>query len=307
PQSTSAPSVELEKADAEGSERPESKEKKLSKILVWKVLCNENVPRGDAELISGFVSSEVERRSGASVISEEEIKTLIEGERVKQQCKSNEPSCMADIGNALGVDEAVTGELGIIGSFWLFNLRRINVRNAEVVKRVSVRVEGHVDGLMRQLPGLVAELYGQQPEADTPPGQGFIGAQHQESEHETGGGVPQDTTGQATAGSEIAVTQNRPEERSDGVALTTIAGHVLVWGGVAIGVVGAGAAYKFLETNEQYRNGDFGKQQEAENWATVAIASGLVAAAGVAGGVLLWLLAPEDEEPESPEPGVDHP
>jgi len=128
-------------------------------IVVWKLQANEGVKDADVNLISNFVTNQVAKYSGATVISEADIHTILKGEETRQQCGAENSSCVAEIGAALGVPEAVSGDIGKIGDFWMLNLRRINVRSATVVARSSRNIEGSVNELMRSLPGAVAELF----------------------------------------------------------------------------------------------------------------------------------------------------
>ena len=129
-------------------------------IVVWKLQANKGVDEADVNLISNFVANQVAKYSGAKVISESDIRTILKGEETRQQCGAEDSSCVAEIGAALGVPEAVSGDIGKIGDFWMLNLRRINVRSATVVARSSRNIEGSVNELMRSLPGAVAELFG---------------------------------------------------------------------------------------------------------------------------------------------------
>ncbi len=131
-------------------------------IVVWKLQGNENVKPADVNLISNFVANQAAKYSGSKVISEADIYTILKGEQTRQQCGMEDTSCMAEIGAALGVPEAVSGDIGKIGGFWMLNLRRINVRSAEVIGRSSRNIEGSADDLIRSLPGAVAELFGLQ-------------------------------------------------------------------------------------------------------------------------------------------------
>ena len=131
-------------------------------IMVWKLQANKGVDEADVNLISNFVTNQVAKYSGAKVISEADIHTILKGEESRQQCGAEDTSCVAEIGAALGVPEAVSGDIGKIGSYWMLNLRRINVRSAEVIGRSSRNIQGNVDRLIEVLPGAVAELFGKE-------------------------------------------------------------------------------------------------------------------------------------------------
>ena len=131
-------------------------------VLVWRLEKKQGVSDQEIDSISGFVTSEVERNSARKVISEADIATILRGEEKKQQCGVDGTSCIAEIGSALGVPEAVSGDLGRVADYWFLNLRRIDVCKAEVLKRASRNVRGDLNALIETIPGAVAELFGKE-------------------------------------------------------------------------------------------------------------------------------------------------
>ncbi len=129
-------------------------------IVVWKLAANEGVKEEDINLISNFVTNQVAKYSGSKVISEADIHTILKGVEKRQECGVEDTSCVAEIGAALGVPEAVSGDIGRLGTIWVLNLRRINVRTTEVIGRSSRQVEGEVDDLVLAIPSAAAELFG---------------------------------------------------------------------------------------------------------------------------------------------------
>ena len=131
-------------------------------IVVWKLQANKGVDAADVNLISNFVANQVAKYSGSNIISEADIRTILRGEETRQQCGAEDTSCVAEIGAALGVPEAVSGDIGKIGDYWMLNLRRINVRSAAVIGRSSRNIRGDINVLIESLPQAVAELFGLQ-------------------------------------------------------------------------------------------------------------------------------------------------
>ncbi len=132
-------------------------------IMVWRLQSNENIKESDVKLISNFMAAQVAQYSGRKVTSESDIDTVLKGDETKQRCGIDDDTCLVEIGNALGVPEAVSGDIGKIGSFWILNLRRVNIKTADSIARCSRSLDGSVDALIRELPGAVAELFGKEP------------------------------------------------------------------------------------------------------------------------------------------------
>ena len=148
-------------------------------IVVWNIDTKRGVDPRDAESISGLIASEVGYYTDREVISEADVYTIIRGEEKKQKCGSNDSVCLTEISGALGVPEAISGDLGKVGDIWILNLRRLMVREARVIARSTRQVEGSISDLVREVPGAVAELFGKKVEPAvglTPTGNPMQGA-----------------------------------------------------------------------------------------------------------------------------------
>jgi len=140
-------------------------------IVVWQLEAKTGVSQADVDSLSGYVTSEVEKYSGLSVISQADIRTVLQAEETKQKCgeEGDTDSCLTEICNALGVPEAVSGDLGRVGDLWILYLRRVDMNSVKVIKRSSRKTSGDITALVNALPGAVAELFGKK--ADEPPPQ----------------------------------------------------------------------------------------------------------------------------------------
>ncbi|MBI3180127.1 MAG: hypothetical protein HYZ27_10725, partial [Deltaproteobacteria bacterium] len=117
-----------------------------------------------ADNLTQLLALELRRAGGMSVISREEIKTMLDYEAQKQiiLC-TNDVSCLVEIGNALGVDYLVTGAVGKMDDIWMIHLKLIDVDAIEVVHRVSESYRGPERQLSQALRLAVAELLGRVP------------------------------------------------------------------------------------------------------------------------------------------------
>ena len=136
-----------------------AEEEKSEGIVVWRLEKKSGVSDNDIDSISGIITAEVERNSGRKVVSEADIQTILIGEEKKQKCGGGDASCIAEIGAALGVPEIISGDLGRVGTIWVLNLRRINIRGAEVIKRASRQIDGTISDLVRIISEEVEELF----------------------------------------------------------------------------------------------------------------------------------------------------
>lgn len=109
--------------------------------------------------LGGLVAVAVQRHSRGDVTSADDVRTMIGFERQKELLGCSDTSCLAEIGGALGVDELVTTEVGLLGTQYVVNLSRIDIKKARSISR-STRSAVGIDALVGVLDGAVAELYG---------------------------------------------------------------------------------------------------------------------------------------------------
>jgi len=124
-------------------------------------LAASGVAREVVETAGSLVPTEVRRACPAArVIADDDVKALLGLEQRQQMmaCRTDSPSCMAEIGGALGVDEVLAGRIGRLGSRVVLELRRIEVRKARVAASAT-RTMSSEEGLVDAIPSAVAEIY----------------------------------------------------------------------------------------------------------------------------------------------------
>ena len=236
-------------------------------IVVWRLQTKEGVTENDIDSISGVLAAEVERRSGRKVISEADIQTVVTGEETRQQCGAESTSCIAEIGAALGAPEAVAGDLGRIGSYWILNLRRINVRSVEVIGRTSRRIKGGEDALIESLSGAIAGLFGVETE-EVPP---------------------------------AVVTTGKTAEKP-GLGTLSKAGIGVMTTGAAMMIVGGVATWKTGEAKDNYEQTlKKSAKDDHSTWKSTSYAMYGLGAAALATGTVLLIVDMSRDRPDNPE------
>lgn len=128
------------------------------KIAVTDIKTVQGVAKGTATILSEIVVSEVARR-GYAVISQGDIDSMLGFEKQKQMLGcSEETSCLAEIGGALGVEYLITGQVGKIGSRFRISLLVVDARKAVVVARAAEFTEANEDALAETSEEMVGKL-----------------------------------------------------------------------------------------------------------------------------------------------------
>jgi hypothetical protein len=113
------------------------------KAAVLDLAPGEGVSTERARSFTEVITGEVGAHLQCSVLSRAEIRALVsfEVERQLSGCDSGS-SCLSEISDALGVDRVVLGTFSRIDSRSVVSLRLVDMRTAEVLRRVTDTFEG---------------------------------------------------------------------------------------------------------------------------------------------------------------------
>jgi hypothetical protein len=140
------------------------------KVAVMPVTSGEGVPGKTAEALTESVTAEVRHRSGAQVITQREITTLLSLEQQKAMLGCQNDACFAELGGALGVERVVSGDLSRLGESWLLHLKLLDPGKAQVLATSDRRLRGGtIDDVLDALPAMVGELFPPGPRPAAPP------------------------------------------------------------------------------------------------------------------------------------------
>lgn len=101
-----------------------------------------DVPPRLARALNPILLTELSRVQGMSVISQDDVRALLELEANKQQLGCNETSCMTEIAGSLGAELLATAGIGRLGSTWVVSITLIRVDSAAVVRRTTGKSTG---------------------------------------------------------------------------------------------------------------------------------------------------------------------
>jgi hypothetical protein len=112
-------------------------------------LAPNGVTKDVASSLTQVLSVELKRIHGASVISHDDIKAMLQLQEQKSKLGCDDASCLAEIGGALGADKLVVGSIAKIADSYLVALRLLSVRTVKVESRISESFMGGEDQLIR--------------------------------------------------------------------------------------------------------------------------------------------------------------
>ncbi|MDD5675970.1 MAG: SUMF1/EgtB/PvdO family nonheme iron enzyme [Chitinivibrionales bacterium] len=119
------------------------------------------VTQDNLERVSDFIAMEYEKKSNTKVLFLEDIRQMLQSEGLQGLLSCFSDSCISQIGNALGVDLVIVGNLGQLGNNYLFSLRMIDALRNNVLERASAKVNGDIGKILDEIPRMVGKLASQ--------------------------------------------------------------------------------------------------------------------------------------------------
>lgn len=126
------------------------------------------------EVITGEVGEHLQE-GACSVLSRAEITALLSFEVERQLSGCDTSTCIAEIGDALGVDRLIIGTISRIEARTLVALRLVDMRSLQVIRRVTDSFEGPDDDSLKWIGWLARRVsmadesrVGARPVVDTP-------------------------------------------------------------------------------------------------------------------------------------------
>jgi hypothetical protein len=127
-------------ADEPPAAAASAKPHKLMRLAVYDLAVAGVDPRVGA-LVTDSIVVELRKLEGVSVVGMAEVRAMLQYEAEKQVLGCNAgPACATAVGEALGVDQILVGELSLVGGESVFTLRLIDETNATAVDSYTQRL-----------------------------------------------------------------------------------------------------------------------------------------------------------------------
>jgi TolB-like protein len=194
------------------------------KVAVIDLKAKRGIDEMTVSSLTDLICTEIAALGKYTVIGRDDMQAMLEHIADKQLLECDDTKCLAQVGGALGVQQLMTGNIGMIGTTYLINLKLIDIENVQVLNRISEEYKGDEAGLIGKLKDCVAVLFNEkrpaQVIAPVPP--------------------PAPVTEAKPAEPQLApVVQMAPKEEKHG-------GFPWLWVGLGTVVVGGGAVAAYM-------------------------------------------------------------
>lgn len=131
----------------------------LIKIAVMDIKAKQGVNPQVTSSLTDLICTQIANIGTHEVIGRDDMQAILEHIADKQLLECDDTKCLAQVGGALGVQQLLSGNIGMVGTTYLVNMKLIDIDNAKVLKRISREYAGNEAGLIQEVKNCVAELY----------------------------------------------------------------------------------------------------------------------------------------------------
>jgi hypothetical protein len=121
-----------------------------AKTFAVPTLVASGVPAEVAQSLSRLLAHQLgEELPGARVVTEDDINAMLSYEAAKDRLSCDgEVTCLTTIGGALGVEQMISGHVGIMGPYTVLHLQLLDIGSADVRARVTELFRGDPEQLV---------------------------------------------------------------------------------------------------------------------------------------------------------------
>lgn len=112
------------------------------------------------ELLTNSLAAEITKTTDCKVITQADISQMLDFEATKATCTDASESCIAEIGDALGVQRIVSGNVGKLGNSFKLQAQLQNLQQARVESRVDILIGERPEALDLAARNAGRELFG---------------------------------------------------------------------------------------------------------------------------------------------------
>jgi hypothetical protein len=143
---------------------------KVLRVAVMDLKLGETILPRTGRIVADNIVSEIRKLQGVTVVSMDELRTMLEEEANRQTLGCDEKSsCLAEITDALGADVIIVGSVADLDGARVFSLRRVEQNKAAVAADVNERlVAAGGEELLAAVGPSVAKLF---PDTPLKPGE----------------------------------------------------------------------------------------------------------------------------------------
>ncbi|HMW33154.1 MAG TPA: PEGA domain-containing protein [bacterium] len=121
---------------------------KKPSIAVLDFKASEGLTRGETATLTNRFRGILVQTEAFNVVEQEKMNEILKAQDFSMSDACNTAECAVQVGQLLGVERMIAGDIGKIGDVFTIDLRLIDVSTGKIVKTVTRDYEGKISGLL---------------------------------------------------------------------------------------------------------------------------------------------------------------
>jgi hypothetical protein len=123
-------------------------QEKKKTVAVIEFASSGDVPKKEIITLTKRFRDMLVQTNGFQVLERDKMQAILKEQDfiISDDCNSEE--CAVQVGQLLGVEEMITGDIGKVGDTWTIGLRLINMSTGKIEKTETVDYQGKIDGML---------------------------------------------------------------------------------------------------------------------------------------------------------------
>lgn len=117
------------------------------------------ISSGDLAALSARLETEFQKSQGFQVLERRNMDVILREQGFQQSGACNTADCQVQVGQILGVERIIVGEVGKVGKILTFNLKMVDVGSGANVKSHALDIKGGMDDLLRAGAWEMAQIF----------------------------------------------------------------------------------------------------------------------------------------------------
>lgn len=114
---------------------------------------------GDMAALSARLETEFQKSQAFQVLERRNMDFILREQGFQQSGACNTADCQVEVGQILGVERIVVGEVGKVGKILTFNLKMVDVGSGANLKSHALDIKGGMDDLLRAGAWEMAQIF----------------------------------------------------------------------------------------------------------------------------------------------------
>lgn len=117
------------------------------------------ISAGDLAALSARLETEFQKSQGFQVLERRNMDVILREQGFQQSGACNTADCQVQVGQILGVERIIVGEVGKVGKILTFNLKMVDVGSGANLKSHALDIKGGMDDLLRAGAWEMAQIF----------------------------------------------------------------------------------------------------------------------------------------------------